>query len=695
MHVSRIIGKQTGERLLLLGNEAVARGAIEAGVRVATAYPGTPSSEIMETLLEAADKIDLYAQWSINEKVAFDMAAGASLTGVRAMSSMKSAGLNVAMDLFMTLPYGGVRGGLVIAVADDPLPSYSSSAQDSRVAAEWAQILCLEPENQQEAKDMTKAAFLLSEQFELPVMVRVIGSLSHSSGVVVLGEIEPSGLQQGFNKHWKLDYRWGVHGLPGAGAEHVKHLLRNQYPHAEFPPLGKSGWKQAWLASRFPFLREASDDCEFNNLEKGELPIGVVASGMGAAYMREAIQDLDIEGKLWFLKVGVVHPLPREKALLLMNSCKQLLVIENGAPVIERQLRSIAQENNLSIEIRGRMFDAAIAPYGDVEVNLVRQLIARFIGRDTIKNQQRSQIKEALSTLAIPRSSTLCAGCPHMGSYIALRRAMKLTSKDVPIINVDIGCYGRVLKSRTGDLPEPEKIGIWNEDSASQLYPSQLEDFPSKRHRSNVLYNLGDTCYVMGSSVSMAMGQIRAGYQDGQVLAIVGDSTFFHACIPALVDAVWNQTKLTLLVLDNRWTAMTGQQPSPVTGLNRQGETSSSISIESLAKSIGAGLVEVTDAFDMEMTIKTIKKALDYEGVSVVVSQGECKLQELRRVDIEIPLRVDENSCTGCTICLQLGCPGITFEDRIAGIDPLQCVNCGLCIQLCPEGAISEEIFDE
>lgn len=687
--LSKITDQDAGKRLLLLGNEAVARGAIEAGVRVATAYPGTPSSEIMASLLEAAKRLDFYAQWSVNEKVAFEMAAGASLTGVRALSSMKSAGLNVAMDLFMTLPYGGVRGGLVIAVADDPAPSYSSSAQDSRVAAQWAQILCLEPENQQEAKDMSKEAFVLSERFELPVMVRLVGSLSHSSGVVVLGEIEPAEMEPGFNKHWKLDYRWGVHGLPGVGAEHVRHLLINQYPMAGFQPLGKSGWKQAWLASRFPFLQQASDDSPFNTLEKGDVPIGVVASGMGASYVREALRELDLQDKLWFLKIGIVNPLSIKLALQMMQACSQVLVIENGSPVIETQLRSIAQEHDLRIEIKGKMFDAVIAPYGEMDGNFVRQLLAQYTKSDFQRNQARSKLKEELSKLVIPRSSTLCAGCSHMGSYMALRRALKLTSKDIPIINVDIGCYGRVLKSRTGDVPEPEDNDFSNHDLDIQLYPSNDLDIPAKRYRSNILYNVGDTCYVMGSSISMALGQVRAGYQRGQILAVVGDSTFFHACIPALIDAVWNQTKLTLLVLDNRWTAMTGQQPSPATGKNRDGEEIDAISIEALAKALGVGLVEVTDAFNLNMSTDVIKRALDYDGVAVVISQGECKLQELRQVEKETHLIVDVDSCTGCAICLQLGCPAISFDSEIAGIDVLHCVGCGLCVQVCSEGAIS------
>jgi indolepyruvate ferredoxin oxidoreductase alpha subunit len=246
---------------------------------------------------------------------------------------------------------------------------------------------------------------------------------------------------------------------------------------------------------------------------------------------------------------------------------------------------------------------------------------------------------------------------------------MKLGPKNVPILNVEIGCY--------------EQAGY-----GQQPYPEPT-DAPSQRYRSNVLYNFADTCYVMGSAIDMALGQERAGYRDGQIVVIGGDSSFYHACMPGLVDAVWNETKLTFVVVDNSWTAMTGHQPCPVTGQTGAGEPATAIPIERVAEAMGAGLVEVVSSYDVTETEAAIRRALDFDGVSVIVSRGECKLQELRRVEKQPPMKVDKDACTGCKLCVHLGCPAVTFTEKTAGIDPLLCVGCGLCVQVCPVDAIA------
>ncbi len=634
-----------GSRLLLLGNEAIARGAIEAGVQVVAAYPGTPSSEIVETLAEVADALGFYAEWSVNEKVSFELVVGAALTGVRSFAAMKGAGLNVVMDMFLTLPYTGTRGGLVVVVADDPGAHYSSNEQDSRFAALWAMLPCLEPESHQEAKDMIKAAFALSERTELPVVVRTGTRLSHSTGVVELGMVEPSDMLSGFNKHWNIPYRWNVYGPPGPVAKHV------------------------WQLDRMSLVQEESEGSSFNSLRRGSDPVAVIACGMGAAYAREAIRALDLEGRVWLYKIGMVYPVPEATSLEVLRSCERVLIVEDGDALVESQLRMLAQAHGLAVEITGKLFDSAFVRHGELDTGIVRNVLAGFLGISLEGKEARRRVKEDVARLVIPRSSALCAGCPHLGTYWALRRALKSGRKHVPIANGDIGCYEQAGYGVKGYMPEPN-------------------DAPSAGYKSEVLYDFLDTLYVMGSGVSMAQGQVRAGYQDGQVVAVAGDSTFFHTCMPGLLNAVWNGTKLTFVVMDNTWTSMTGHQVCPATGMDARGHPAKTILIEDVARAFGVESVEVVDPYNLSEAEEAIRRALDFDGVAVVVARRECMLQVLRRERKWKEPVVITDDCVGCGLCVQLGCPAITFQDDRAGIDPLLCVGCGICAQLCPSGAI-------
>jgi len=634
-----------GDRLLLLGNEAIARGAIEAGVQVVTAYPGTPSSEVVETLREVSSGLGFYAEWSVNEKVSFELAAGAALTGARALAVMKGAGLNVVMDLFLTLPYGGTRGGMVVVVADDPGAHYSSNEQDSRVAAQWAMIPCLEPESHQEAKDMTKMAFALSERLELPVMVRSVTRISHSSGVVVLGELEPSRLDAGFNKHWKLPYRWNVYGPPGPSSKH------------------------SWQLQRQPQMEQEASSFPFNELVRGQERLGVVACGMGAAYVREALHSLGLEDRLWLLKMGMAYPIAERPALDLLSHCDQVLVIEEGDPVLETQLRLLAQARGMATQISGRQFDAVLPRPGELSTAIVEQALAQLAGIVLPEDEARSAIKSELAPLVTPRSSALCAGCSHLGTYWALREALDQSPDSIHIVNGDIGCYEQAGYGVKGQMPE-------------------ASDAAQAHHDSSVVYDFLDTLYVMGSGVSMAQGQVRSGYTDGHVVAVAGDSTFFHTCLPGVLNAVWNGTKLTFVVMDNFWTSMTGHQPSPATRSGVGGQAATSILIEDVARSLGVESVQVVDPYDLQETTAAIRKALAFDGVAVVVARRECMLQILRRQRAyKEPYEVTDD-CLACGECLKLGCPAITFSEDGAGIDRLLCVGCDICAQLCPYEAI-------
>lgn len=643
--------REPGTRMLALGNEAIARGAIEGGVQLVAAYPGTPSSEIVETLLDLKDAFGYYAEWSVNEKVAFEVAAGAALVGARALAAMKGAGLNWAMDPLMTLPLTGVRGGFVIVVADDPGAHYSSNEQDSRFAAQWAGIPCLEPEHQQDAKEMTKAAFVLSEQIELPVLLRSVTRISHSSGVIEFGEIQKSSQPIGFNKHWKLPFRWNVYGPPGLVPKHQ--------------------WQMDQLAKAQQWVEQS----EFNTLQLADSKLGVIATGLGAGYAREAMQELGLTGKINFLKIGTVFPMPVEKTRKILETCQKILVIEEGGPLFEAQLRAYAQKQNIAVEIIGKQFDdRAFNEVDELTTDGVYQAIAKFTGTPLqhLLSPEIKEIEAEVKELAIPRSSSLCAGCPHLGSYWAIEQALPQGAKVVPIINGDIGCYEQAGYGVQGQMPK-------------------ATDQPSRRVKPTSVYTMLDSLYVMGSGLSMAQGQVNVGYQDGPIIAVAGDSTFFHATIPALINAVWNKTKLTFIIMDNSWTAMTGHQPSPVTE-GKNAVNDGKLSIESVVRGLGVEFVRVVDSYDIEAATQAVRQAIEFDGVAVVISRRECALQLFRKSSELGRVVVDTDECTGCKQCVILGCPAVVFENGKASIDMIMCVNCGICIQVCPSDAIAMEV---
>ncbi len=647
-----IVEDAPGKRVLLMGNEAIARGAIEAGVGVAASYPGTPASEILETLALAAPKLGFHAEWSTNEKVAFEVAAGAAITGVRSITSMKNAGLNWVMDMFMTLVYGGVRGGFVIAVADDPDAHYSSNEQDTRFAAFYGEIPCLEPSNTQEAKDMTRYAFELSEQLELPVLVRSVTRISHASGDVELGKIQKLERKPVFDKHWKLPWRWDVYGPPGAVEKH------------------------RWLHEQMPKIKKIVEALPWNKLElEGTPSCGIIVSGIGASYARDAIKVLGLEGKVAFLKLGAPTPIPERLVEKLLKAVKSVLVVEEGEPVIELQLKALAKDVNPEVKILGRL-TGTMPPVGEINTDIAAQAIAKLIKRKLPQDAGREQARAEAKKLVAPRSSTLCAGCPHLGSYWALKQALRKVGGKVPIVNGDIGCY------------EQGGYGI----VGKEYKPSSSTE--SVRYPIDAPYETLDTNYIMGGGVGLMQGEFHAGYKDGVVVSVAGDSTFFHACLPAVINAVYNKAKGIFLVLDNSWTAMTGHQPSPVTGITATGEEAKIICIEDVAKACGVEVIKTTDSFDLKATQQAIEEALKTDKFAVVVSRGVCTLQA-QRLKKWVGKRVilDKDACTGCRLCVALGCPAVTFsvEERKAGIDPILCVGCPMCAMTCPVNAIRVE----
>ncbi len=642
-----------GKRVLLMGNQAIARGAIEAGVQVAASYPGTPASEILETLADAAQKLGFHAEWSTNEKVAFEVAAGAAITGVRAITSMKNAGLNWVMDMFMTLVYGGVRGGFVIAVADDPDAHYSSNEQDTRFAAFYGEIPCLEPSNAQEAKDMCKYAFELSEQLELPVFLRSVTRISHASGDVELGPIKAPERRPVFDKHWRMAWRWNVYGPPGPVEKH------------------------RWLHSKQAEIEQAVEKLPWNELKLVEgAELGIIASGIAASFAKDALRLLGVEDKVAFLKLAAPVPVAKQLTSKLLKSVKRVLVVEEGEPVIELQVKALAKDVAPGVELLGR-FTGHVPRVGELNPDIAKQSIAKALGMELEKDEEREKIKEEIQKLVAPRSSTLCAGCPHLGTYWALKQALKRVGGKVPIVNGDIGCYEQGGYGIAGKRYEP------SDSSESKAYPIQAP------------YETLDTNYIMGGGIGLMQGQHHAGYKDGALVAVAGDSTYFHACLPAIVNAVYNKAKGVFVVMDNHWTAMTGHQPDPCTGVTATGEEAAKLSIEGIAQAIGVEFVEVTDPYDLKATQQTIERAIQSGKFAIVVSRRVCTLQALRLKQYKPrakQTRVNEEKCTGCMLCVSFGCPATTFdtERKKAGIDPILCVNCGMCKQVCPFGAIEE-----
>ena len=632
-----------GKKVLFLGNEAIARGAIEAGIQLGASYPGTPSSEIMENLIEASKKLGFYAEWSTNETVAFQVAAGASLVGGRSLFSCKNAGLNVVMDMLMTLPYTGVRGGLVIVSADDPGAWYSSNEQDTRVAGFYAEIPVFEPSDQQSAMDMTKAAFELSEKIELPVMVRSCTRLSHASGDVTLGAIESRKNKIVFDKHWKMPYRWNVYGPPGVVDKHK------------------------WQKGKLPEIKRYSDETPFNSYRQGNsTKLGIITSGVASSYVLESLKRLGKEHDTNLFLVGMPYPLSEKKSLDLLSHSEEVLVVEEGDPLIERQLSQLVVQNGKPVKILGKLSGKLVPDTNELNPDIVEEAISRFTHAEQKKQEIRTSLKESLASLVAERSASWCAGCPHIGSFWALKKALP---NKVNILNTGIGCY------------EMSGYGI----AGATIDASETSD--SKQWRALTPYEMTDTLYIMGSETALAQGEYHAGYRDGKIVSILGDSSFYHTNLSPIVNAVYNKCEQLILVLDNYWTCMTGHQPNPATGMTACGEKSEVPEIEGICRAFGVKYVRSVDPYDLGSTIKVIQEALEHKGgPAVIVTKRVCALQrmrDMRRERAKPPTYQVNENCTGCKQCLYLGCPAIGFnpEKGVAFIDSLQCVGCGLCDQ--------------
>jgi indolepyruvate ferredoxin oxidoreductase, alpha subunit len=607
-----------------MGNNAIARGAIEAGVKVVAGYPGTPSSEILSTIARDAKKYGMHVEWSTNEKVAYEVAYGAALSGVRALMTTKHLGVNVLSDALLVSAYTGVNGGLVIVTADDIHPFSSQNAEDTRYYAKLSKIPCIEPSNVQEAKDMIPEAFEISEELQLPVLFRVTDRICHAKSDVIQGEIKQSMVKASFTKE---DPRY-VMIAPNA-RKRVKWL--NQQID-----------KAASLSENFPENHAVYS-------ESGTL--GVIASGVPYEHTKEALDVLGLTDRVSVLKLTFTYPLPKQKIVEFLRKHKHVLMAEEIEPIIETEVNSIAHQLGLDTVVHGRL-DGYVPREHELTPERIGESIARILSLD----DPNIKVPSFKAPEVIRRIPNLCAGCPHAASYYALKIARR-----------NMGGGGAV----TGDR------GCYNQGTNPPL-------------------SAIDTCVCMGASISMASGLSHAGVE-GPIVAVIGDSTFLHNGVQPLINAVHNKADITVMILDNGWTGMTGHQPNPNTGINVLGEPAPKVSIEQLVEACGVEHLQVISPYNVDETVDAIVSAMQHQGPAVIVCRQVCPVQDnrLRRRNGErlefTEYMVDSSQCTGCLHCVNnIGCPALDVVDGKVTINPAQCIGCGVCAQICPTQAIKE-----
>jgi len=585
---------------VLSGNEAIARGAFEAGVLVASAYPGTPSTEILENIIRYRE-ID--ASWAPNEKVALEVAIGASFGGGRAIACMKHVGVNVAADPLFTLSYTGVRGGLVLVAADDPEMHSSQNEQDSRNYAKFAKLPMLEPADSQECKEFTRLAFDLSEQFDTPVMLRSCTRISHGKSIVELGE--------------------RISGLP-------EPKLVKDAPKLVMLP-GNARVRHPLVEQRIVDLSAHGDSSNINRLEMHSSKVGVICAGVVYQYVREALPEASV------LKLGMVYPLPKELIREFAAKVEQLYVVEELDPFIEEQVRA------MGLKVTGKEL---IPLCGELSPGRIR---AAFAGTGLTSG---GEALVAPAEQLPPRPPNMCPGCPHRGVFYTLNRLNAY-------VTGDIGCY------TLGFMPP---------------------------------LNAMDTCVCMGASVSNASGIVRVLPPEEQrrVVGVIGDSTFLHTGVNSLMEMAYNRAPATVIILDNRITAMTGRQENPASGYTLSSEAAPEVNLVELCKALGIRHVRVIDPNDLEATRKALEEEMARPEPSVIITNRPCCL--LKGEDRFKPgevLEIDQEKCVGCRACLRLGCPAIEWQPAPDGkkgkarIDPLLCNGCTVCQQLCKFDAIN------
>ena len=595
----------------LMGNAAIALGAVASGVNVVAGYPGTPSTEVLETIANQRPD-DVYIEWSVNEKAAMELAAGASYSGARTLVTMKQVGLNVASDPLMSLEYIGVKGGMVILVADDPGPISSQTEQDTRHFAAFSKLPCFDPSSAQEAYEMIQEAYEYSEKYHTPVFLRPTTRVCHGYASVSVKDSEEYIVHtpEGFVKDSR---RWVI------------------FPRLSYQNHQKIEARNVELADVFSSYEKNKiyPACEtFADSKKG-----IASGGISFTYAMETLAET---GMVRHLKISTPHPFPEKLAVQFLYGLDEVLCLEELDPVIERELTYICGKYHLPVKILGKLtHDTANA--GENTRDSVSTYIRTFLDLP-VKEQPKLTDVPPLPV----RPPVLCAGCPHRASFYAVKKAMQGRKT---IFCGDIGCY-----------------------TLGNAMPLDMVD----------------TCLCMGAGLNIAQG-VEKIEPDTACFAFVGDSTFFASAITGVVNAVYNQANMTLVVLDNSTTAMTGHQPHPGTGRTVMGEIVQKINIEQVLRGIGVHDVETVNPLDHETAVSCVKKLADKPGVKAIIFKSPC----IAVTKPDTPMHVDISSCIHCKKCIrELGCPAIITEDGNVSIDSSMCTGCGLCNQICPVHAI-------
>ncbi len=642
--MSYLIDEGKNIQHLLMGNEAIVRGALEGGINVASGYPGTPSSEIIEGFSKVAKERNLYVEWSTNEKVAAEVAAAASFAGLRSMCVMKQNGVNVASDFLLHLASSGTRGGMLLVTCDDPGALSSVNEGESRLFARLLEIPLLEPGDFQEAKDIVPWAFELSEKIRNIVMIRSVTRMSHASGNVRFGPLPGTAARAVFTYSGPLlDTETGPVISMVLAAPELQHGPQQE---------------------KLKVAEEIFETCPFNTYRGPESPeLLIITSSACSLYSREAVGILGLGERVGILKLATTWPLPRRLLIRHLAAAKNVLFVEEVAPTLESHVKVIAAES--FPEIGAKAFygkhSGHLPSVGELNPDLVLAALSRLcaVPYDPVPETFTRDVAALAARYAPPRGMTFCPGCPHRASFWSIHNTLQLDGRNGFVCG-DIGCY-------------------------------VMGTMPAGFNTVKTLHAMGS-----GSGIASGFGKLKHFGMDQPVLAVCGDSTFFHAAIPALANAIHQRSPFTLVLMDNRGTAMTGFQPHPGSPINVLGDAAPALDMEKICRAMGAK-VETSDPFDLEKTQKKLSRLMEYgEGAKVLILRQACALSPERRGKKRYEVSVDESRCRGedcgCNrICTRIfGCPGLIWdrEKKVSRIDEIICAGCGVCADICPAGAI-------